>query len=310
MKYNADITNIALILISCVVAFIFPFELVLLSYAFLGPAHYLTQISWMHDRNYFTDQKGIWPIAAALSALIVATIYLPTMGGNITIYGLYTLAISGATSLFLAPKLWQRLTITSILSALFMIAGGYMPEFVLGLILLLPTVVHIYIFTGCFMLYGALSSQSLWGKLSFATYVLCGGIFIFLTPHDYMVAPSYVANNIEMFDNVANYLADLLSFNGWIDGVAMLGFLSFAYTYHYLNWFSKVNIIKWHDAPKHRLISIGVLYLCSIALYLYDYKIGFGALLFLSILHVILEFPLNILTFKNLGRMIIPAKSA
>jgi hypothetical protein len=43
--------------LSCVVAFIFPFELFLFSYAILGPLHYFTKISWLHDRNYFTKAR-------------------------------------------------------------------------------------------------------------------------------------------------------------------------------------------------------------------------------------------------------------
>ena len=37
--------NIGLMLLSCLVAFFVPFELFLFSYAVLGPAHYLTEIS-------------------------------------------------------------------------------------------------------------------------------------------------------------------------------------------------------------------------------------------------------------------------
>ena len=120
-----------------------------------------------------------------------------------------------------------------------------------------------------------------------------------------MIAPLFVTNNIGMFDGIAAYLANLLSFRGWVDGHAVLGFLAFAYTYHYLNWFSKVNIIKWNAMSKPRLISLSALYLLCIGVYLYDYRTGFVALLFLSILHVLLELPLNVLTIKSLGRSII-----
>ncbi len=34
-------------------AYLVPFELLLLAYVVLGPAHYLTEISWLHDRKYF-----------------------------------------------------------------------------------------------------------------------------------------------------------------------------------------------------------------------------------------------------------------
>ena len=49
--------NIGLMLLSSVLAFRFPFELFLFSYAILGPLHYLTEISWLHERNYFTEAK-------------------------------------------------------------------------------------------------------------------------------------------------------------------------------------------------------------------------------------------------------------
>jgi len=50
--------NIALMLISCVVAMFVPFQLFLFSYAFLGPAHYLTEISWLHKRHFFTKRAA------------------------------------------------------------------------------------------------------------------------------------------------------------------------------------------------------------------------------------------------------------
>src|ERR1700704_1669241 len=46
--------NIGLMLASCAIALYIPFELFLFAYAVLGPAHYLTEISWLHKRNYFT----------------------------------------------------------------------------------------------------------------------------------------------------------------------------------------------------------------------------------------------------------------
>ena len=138
-------------------------------------------------------------------------------------------------------------------------------------------------------------------------------IFFFIVPQDTHIAPTFVANNSSLFEDVANYLADLFSFDGWVDGHAMLGFLAFAYTYHYLNWFSKVEIIKWHHMPKRRVVVLGGLYVLSIGIYLYDYAIGLTALLFLSLLHVILEFPLNAITFKSLSQAAfsrIPRKSS
>ena len=52
-----NVLNIGLMLVSCVAAFIMPFEVFLFAYAFMGPLHYLTEISWLHDRQYFAKGK-------------------------------------------------------------------------------------------------------------------------------------------------------------------------------------------------------------------------------------------------------------
>ena len=77
-------------------------------------------------------------------------------------------------------------------------------------------------------------------------------------------------------------------------------FIAFAYTYHYLNWFSKTKIINWHQVSKNRLLVTFTIWIASMALYVYDYKLGLSALFFLSVLHVFLEFPLNHLTFVGI----------
>lgn len=79
-------------------------------------------------------------------------------------------------------------------------------------------------------------------------------------------------------------------------------FIAFAYTYHYLNWFSKTSIIGWKNTlTKRSALLIGGIWLMAVSLYAYDYKTGFALLFFLSFLHVFLEFPLNWLTIKSIG---------
>src|SRR5207244_480970 len=85
-------------------------------------------------------------------------------------------------------------------------------------------------------------------------------------------------------------------------GLTVMRLIAFAYTYHYLNWFSKTSIIKWHEIPKSRTAVIIALWLCALGLYGYSYQIGMIVLYFLSVLHVMLEFPLNHYTFAGIGR--------
>jgi hypothetical protein len=71
--------------------------------------------------------------------------------------------------------------------------------------------------------------------------------------------------------------------------------IAFTYTYHYLNWFSKTTSIGWirHISRTRLVIMIGIS-IVSTLIFWFDYRSGLGALFFLSTLHVLLEFPLNI----------------
>src|SRR5438046_2680884 len=83
--------NIALMACSTAAAFVFPFELFLLSYAVLGPLHYLTEISWLHDRKYFTESKDRkrkksqrgWLILVALTLVILITSFVAVEGAGL-----------------------------------------------------------------------------------------------------------------------------------------------------------------------------------------------------------------------------------
>jgi hypothetical protein len=73
------------------------------------------------------------------------------------------------------------------------------------------------------------------------------------------------------------------------------------YTYHYLNWFIKAEVIRGTNISRSRLALVAGASAASTALYFYDYTIGFAVLLAFSLLHVVLEFPLNTLAARQLG---------
>jgi hypothetical protein len=79
-------------------------------------------------------------------------------------------------------------------------------------------------------------------------------------------------------------------------------FIAFAYTYHYLNWFSKTKVIKWNQVSKKRMTIIIALWVFSVILYFISFQVGFYALFLLSLLHVFFEFPLNHRTFIGIGK--------
>ncbi|MFT7590048.1 MAG: hypothetical protein ACI959_002270 [Limisphaerales bacterium] len=354
---RVDYINIALMLAACAVAFAIPFELFLFSYAVLGPLHYLTEISWLHKRNYFALKSKDWRI------LYVAGIAILTF----TFFDDFLIWISGSgvTSLDELRRInpgmanaadWMDnqstgLTFFAFASALIMILvngklarfGAYAilaivglglsgkfghpsstpgeqdPFFYLLFAIFLPTLIHVYIFTAAFMLFGALKGKSQVGILSVLVLLACGISFFLFRPEGMFAISDYTRGsydvsflglNIEMIQILvpqveiraflqANPELSYIYDSNW--GIVITRFIAFAYTYHYLNWFSKTEIIRWHEVPKSWLISIFVLWGLSIALYAYNYRVGLLALYFLSFLHVFLEFPLNWLSFKGIG---------
>ena len=68
-----DYINVGLILASLSLAFALPFELFLFSYAVLGPLHYLTEISWLHKKNFFVP-AGEQQISGGLIFLVAAAV--------------------------------------------------------------------------------------------------------------------------------------------------------------------------------------------------------------------------------------------
>jgi hypothetical protein len=84
--------------------------------------------------------------------------------------------------------------------------------------------------------------------------------------------------------------------------VAVMRFIAFAYTYHYLNWFSKTSIIGWHKVDKRMLAGAIVIWVASLALYYGRLQPRRALAVLLSMAHVLLEFPLNHLSFVGIGR--------
>ena len=55
---------------------IFPFKLFLFSYAFLGPLHYLTEINWLSENNYFVKSSKNWKVFYISLSLVITFIML------------------------------------------------------------------------------------------------------------------------------------------------------------------------------------------------------------------------------------------
>jgi len=306
--------NIGLMLGAAALACALPFEVFLLSYAILGPLHYLTQISWLHDRGYYSTGRFDWIPLALLGALGFVSVYT----GWVDWDGAVFVAFGGGIAAAFVRNPAIKLACLGALAFLATTVQRWTPAEVFFTVLL-ASVVHVYVLTGLFILAGSLRSRTTSGFVSLAVYVACGVGLLFAQPSAaaYHVSERTVGN-LNGFGSLFEAMAGLVPGHGSRDAMIAIGrFLAFAYTYHYLNWFSKTGIIRWHEMSRTRAAIIGVVYLASIGLYAYDYRTGLKALFFLSVTHVFLEFPLDARTIvevttaiRRLGRVSAPAAPA
>jgi hypothetical protein len=331
MKFSAterlDVVNIGLMLLSCCVAIILPFELFLFSYAILGPLHYLTEISWLHDKRYYTKGKYDAVFLLIIGLLITVAFFNSVHRLEMDLPANFStqlawIGLLSALIFVLVKNNFYRIAGL----VLIIISSQIATHFWIFLSVFLPTLIHVYIFTGLFMLYGALKSRSRVGILSVVILALCPVLLysvypdtVFFKVTDYG-KEAYIGGEkgVGFFSMHIQSLISLFDFNPegktmnyWLEtvfnskaGILLARFIAFAYTYHYLNWFSKTRIIQWHKVPKSRFALVVVFWIISIGLYISNYALGLQWLFFLSYLHVLLEFPLNYTSVIGIGKSV------
>ena len=302
-------------------AVLLPFELFLFVYAILGPLHYLTEINWLHKKQYFTSYKYDF-LAILVFTLAIGLLVFFHSKYKFVIPLLIFVVFGASLGMVLFKSMSKKLiTVVGCI-----VLGGvlfyfFREHFRIIFSILLPTIVHVFIFTGMFILVGALRSNSRIALLSLITFITCSVITLLIPPtFSFSSISEYIYGNYSGFRNTNRVLMRFFSFihaddirTGYTstsymkegdialffsgNGIRIMRFIAFAYTYHYLNWFSKTSIIQWHDTKKRNLIFIGAIWIVSVLLYLYNYKTGLKWLYMLSLGHVLLEFPLNFRSF-------------
>lgn len=286
--------NIFLMLVAAAVAFYIPFELLLFSYAVLGPLHYLTEISWLHDRRYFTTGKYDYLLLGLVAVPLTVAILI--RNDSILYLAPFLLALSffSAVGMALIKDTKRKLVLglVSVFCAAFV--TSFKPYAVL-FALFLPTLIHVYVFTGAFILFGALKSKSQSGYFSFIVFIATPLFFLLNSPSSEALTPTvYDSESFLPWQELAKALGALFGDSSdWGIVVTAVRVMAFAYTYHYLNWFSKTQVIRWHEISAQRMAAIIAAWGLAVGAYAVDYNFGFIALFFLSLLHVLLEFPLN-----------------
>lgn len=325
---QTDILNAVLIILSLALAFLLPFELFVFSYVVLGPLHYLTEINWLNGRSFFVARKKwIWVflilcIIISLPAILRFPVFaewkdrtaikqvttIISKSFPVIILGMLFFAV-GLIYLKKQSHILMAL-IASMFSAFLII--HYVPYSFIIAGIFLPTIVHVYLFTLLFMLSGTLANKSKPGIIAVVLLMICPLVIILfpLPALEYAIpGSSESAYIINRFSTLNIHLAKLLKPFGLDNyqqmsaaGIRIQIFIAFCYTYHYLNWFSKTSIIGWNKSmTKPATFIILTLWIGSLLLYWYNTRIGYTALFFLSITHVFLEFPLNIVSIKGIS---------
>lgn len=319
-----DCLNIVLILASLLLAFLIPFHLFLFAYAVLGPVHYLTEINWLRDRQFFVkDKKWIWLYVAFACVISLPVIFhLPVINSlyQYPVFNKIVIRINGHSDILLLGSLlfaigltylrkWQH-TLFFLIVCLF--ASHFITKYILQSYILigifLPTLIHVYIFTLLFMLLGTINNKSTPAFIALLLFILSPLIIFASNIHPSLYETSdtivtttrnfrFVTYLTESFDKLSHNTVVPLK-NG---GIKIQVFIAFCYTYHYLNWFSKMRVIGWAKTLTTQNIFLLIsVWIATLILFWIDYEIAYLAIFFLAILHIILEFPLNIISVKEI----------
>jgi hypothetical protein len=302
----------------------------------LGPLHYLTEINWLEKKNYFLEGRGdkkhyLKAVFVALLLLTITFAFFEIGKWDITKSFQETIvksdfskplntytqwSFSALFVIFIFAVVFQttqqtthRILIIGIcaLSTLFLFKFTF---FAVCFGIFLPTIIHVFLFTILFMWSGAKKSNSTWGFINVVSMFF---VLIVIASKESIALPSdttqstletFIATNFHQVNYALTRLLGHADGSNWNLQLPIVlkvqTFIAFAYTYHYLNWFSKTSIIQWHKVDKRKMFITLSLWVACCAMFYFNYRIGLAAIYVLSMLHIILEFPLNVASIKSL----------
>ncbi|MGZ5474577.1 MAG: hypothetical protein ACXWG4_11510, partial [Thermoanaerobaculia bacterium] len=159
---SVERVNAGLMVAACAASFVAPFHVFLAAYAVLGPLHYLTQISWLHDRQYFAPRaraRRWWLLLVGAAMIVLLYGYVsndllrrpvkPTLE-----IGMVYLVFATAAFLLWVRHAVNAIALTVIVAAGLTLFSGMRAYALLAYFVI--TIIHVLIFTAAFVLYGAL----------------------------------------------------------------------------------------------------------------------------------------------------------
>ena len=141
-------------LVSAVLAFILPFELFLFSYAVLGPLHYLTEIGWLHKKNYYTKGKYDFLFLSVLCMLVFYFSFIkPAKTDSQIPHIILCGVLLSLIFVFIKDNLYRVALAVLVIVGLAMAKTGY--SYFVWIGVFLPTIIHVFFLHGhlCFMVY-------------------------------------------------------------------------------------------------------------------------------------------------------------
>ena len=331
-----EITNFLLIWVTLFLAFQFPFQLFLFSYAVLGPLHYLTEINWLEKKNYFlSDQNdkrnylkavfiglllltitfaffeiGKWELTKPLHESILKSDFSKPL----STYTQWSFSALFVVFIFAVVfQSTQQTTNRMLIIGICALATVFLYKFTFFAVcfgILLPTIIHVFLFTILFMWSGAKKSKSTWGYVNVVSMFF---VLLVIASKETLALPSetakstfetFIATNFHQVNYALTRMLGHSDGSNWNLQLPIVWkvqtLIAFAYTYHYLNWFSKTSVIQWHKVDKRKMYITLSLWIACCLMFYFNYRIGLVAIYVLSMLHIILEFPLNVASIKSL----------
>ena len=297
---SQHIINLWVLLVSAAAAWLAPLQTFLIAYAVIGPFHYLTEIAWLRKKDfYFSDgvisSRVYVFISFVLCGVACLDFYFRRGWGTYAIVALIVLSLGA-----LVKNVPVLLGAFALLVATRFLVHGYGLFFAA----FVPTVVHVFVFTLIFLISGAMrgTRRTLLAWLNPLLLVTIPVVLIRLGSGPASAMPGhYFMTSETTFAPLHEYIAGLIGLGMHFDpgkalepnAIAVFRFLAFIYLHHYLNWFAKTELLAWHKVSRPGWVAIGLLYAAAIGSYAYSFAVGFYAAYFLSLLHVLLELPLN-----------------
>ncbi|MBB6240646.1 hypothetical protein [Rhodanobacter sp. MP1X3] len=287
---SQNLLNVVAIFVCAAIAHLLPETTLLGAYAILGPAHYLTEISWLHDRRYFVGRPWLL-IVAAYAALVIMLVRPHTPPADGALFALLGgLIAAGIGMPFIVTVL------VAVTSAVVGVAGAILGwVFVAAIAILVPTLIHVFAFTTMFMLTGATRGRRMVDWLPVMALTFAAASFVLVPTMD-LGRGAFMTIAVQGFSR----LFAQLSVPGHSVELRVVGFLGFAYSYHYVNWFLKTGLLGWHRVSLGRLVLLVSTWVLVMFAYTENILLGLLVSLPLSLGHVLLELPLNVLTARRL----------